>query len=456
MVYDGRGNRLQAIAHAAGSTITATYTLDPGSGLPLLVDNGINVTMILYGQAAIGEYVAQTAEWTYYLGDAQLSVRQLVDAAGTVTKVQTYGPYGVLLHQAGDAGGLFGYKGGQSGANGLWYFGDGYFDPATGQFLSANGKPLLPLAAAAMANPAGLLFGSVLFISWRKRKGKKGVRPTTFLLLGVLLAVGLSGCVEGGATGTPEAPIISPTGTPIPMPTVMVTEVQTATSTATVVSITATPTCTPTPIALPTMTIFFGGSGGQAQIQGDGPDPAVQTPVWYEIADRSYQYKGSKNSHAQDAINDIADYENKNLLVIGYSSGADTALIFAEQYYQHKDANMTQGNITGIALLGSTMTDPNHVLDTSNHWMEIMDDLLLVRGAKVYALNDNSIYDDILADYSSRPGASLATYWYDERDKAHYNDYHDPTSYGYQQGWPPEGTNNDPGFRDEVMSWLQN
>jgi hypothetical protein len=88
--------------------------------------------------------------------------------------------------------------------------------------------------------------------------------------------------------------------------------------------------------------------------------------------------------------------------------------------------------------------------------MEIMDDLLLVRGAKVYALNDNSIYDDILADYSSRPGASLATYWYDERDKAHYNDYHDPTSYGYQQGWPPEGTNNDPGFRDEVMSWLQN
>ena len=61
------GKRLQAIAHDGGSTITATYTLDPRSGLPLLVDNGINVTMILYGQTAIGEYAAQTAEWRYYL-----------------------------------------------------------------------------------------------------------------------------------------------------------------------------------------------------------------------------------------------------------------------------------------------------------------------------------------------------------------------------------------------------
>ncbi|MCP4420470.1 MAG: hypothetical protein GY805_28015, partial [Chloroflexi bacterium] len=90
MVYDGRGNRLQAIAHAAGSTITATYTLDPRSGLPLIVDNGTSRTTILYGQAAIGEY---SVEWLYYLGDAQLSVRQLVDATGSVSKAQTYAPY---------------------------------------------------------------------------------------------------------------------------------------------------------------------------------------------------------------------------------------------------------------------------------------------------------------------------------------------------------------------------
>ncbi len=73
----------------------------------------------------VGEYAVQTAEWRYYLGDAQLSVRQLVDESSAVTQAQTYGSYGVLLHQTGNGGGLFGYKGGQSGTNGLWYFGDG-------------------------------------------------------------------------------------------------------------------------------------------------------------------------------------------------------------------------------------------------------------------------------------------------------------------------------------------
>jgi hypothetical protein len=250
MVYDGNGSRLQAIAHANGSTITATYTLDPRSGLPLVVDNGINVTMILYGQAAIGEYAVQTGEWRYYLGDAQLSVRQLVNANAEITKLQTYGPYGVLLHQAGDIGGLFGYQGGQSAANGLWYFGEGYFDPQTGQFLSTSGNPLLPLAAAAMANPGGFLLGPVLFISWRRRKKGKGrVHPTTLLLFGVLLVAGISGCaptptpIPGVPTPTPP-----PTGTPVLLPTVTVTTVATATSTATVVTITAVPIACPEPM----------------------------------------------------------------------------------------------------------------------------------------------------------------------------------------------------------------
>lgn len=211
MVYDGRGNRLQAIAYPEGGVLTATYTVDPLSRLPLMVDNGLDTTLILYGQVAIGEYAVQTAEWTYYLGDSQLSVRQLVDEAGTVTKVQTYGPYGVLLHQSGDGGGLFGYKGGQSAANGLWYFGGGYFDPATGQFLSANGNPLLPLAATAMAHPGGFLFGPLLFVSWR-RKGKKRIHPATLLFLGIMLTASLSSC--GGGGGGSELITVIPIRTP--------------------------------------------------------------------------------------------------------------------------------------------------------------------------------------------------------------------------------------------------
>ncbi len=150
---------------------------------------------------------------------------------------------------------MVGYVGGQAGANGLWYFSDGYFDPATGQFLATNGSPLLPLAAAAMANPAGLLFGPVLFISWRRRKGKKGVHPATFLLFGVVLAAGISGCVNGGgATETTGTLPPASTGTPVLLPTVTVTTVARPTPTATVVTIMPTPTVTCTPPSTPTPT----------------------------------------------------------------------------------------------------------------------------------------------------------------------------------------------------------
>jgi hypothetical protein len=356
MVYDGNGNRLQAIAHASGSTITATYTLDPRSGLPLLVDNGTNVTMILYGQVAIGEYAVQTAEWHYYLGDAQLSVRQLMDESGIVTQAQTYGPYGVLLHQAGDGGGLFGYKGGQSSANGLWYFGDGYFDPATGQFLATNGSPLLPLAAAAMANPGGLLFGPILFISWRKRKGKKGVHPATFLLFGVLLAASLSGCGGGGATETTEAPIIPPGADPIHMPTVTV-EVSGADATEANITITVTPSCSQPPEQSKRFDkiIFICGVGdGTACASGNAP-----LHPFREMAERNGYTEsdfsildtdvcGSKLECATQAQTKLESSGSSRFLLIGHSAGGSAVIIAA-----HRVSD--KGRIAGIALLDPAM-----------------------------------------------------------------------------------------------------
>jgi hypothetical protein len=76
------------------------------------------------------------------------------------------------------------------------------------------------------------------------------VHPATFLLLGVLLAAGLSGC-GGNATPPPGSPTIPSETDPILMPTVTITEVSTPTSTATVVTISATPTCTLTPAPAP-------------------------------------------------------------------------------------------------------------------------------------------------------------------------------------------------------------
>ncbi len=245
MVYDGNGRRLQAIAHADASSITATSTLDPRSGLPLSVDNGTNITLILYGQAAIGEYTSQIGAWRYYLGDAQFSVRQLVDAVGTITQAQTYAPYGILLHQAGDGGGLFGYKGGQSSSNGLWYFGDGYFDPHTGQYISTGGETSLPLAG--ILNPVGLLFAPILFIGWRRRKGKKGIHPAVMLFLGVLFVTTLSSCSNdggGNVTVTP-APPSEGSGTEIQPPSGDDVVVSPPSSGGDTTPIGATPTCEP-------------------------------------------------------------------------------------------------------------------------------------------------------------------------------------------------------------------
>ena len=54
-------------------------------------------------QATAGE------QWQYYLGDADLGVRQLVSQDGLIILARTYAPYGILLAQEGSGTALFGY-----------------------------------------------------------------------------------------------------------------------------------------------------------------------------------------------------------------------------------------------------------------------------------------------------------------------------------------------------------
>ena len=218
--YDGLGQRVLGITVVEGVPMTVTYTLDGILGQPIMIANPLETTLILYGQYGLGEYKLNAPageQWQYYLGDEQLSVRQLTDGDGNVTLTRTYGPYGVMLAQAGNGSALFGYAGAQSGASGLWYFGNGYFDPQTGQFLATGANPLAPLAANVLANPGSLLFGPLMLVSWRRRKKKK-LHPATLIFLGVVLAVALTSCQDGDPIAT-QAPETTPEVTGAPAPT---------------------------------------------------------------------------------------------------------------------------------------------------------------------------------------------------------------------------------------------
>ncbi len=259
--YDGMGNRVLGTTYIEGVPVTVTYTLDGSFGQPLVIATDAATTLILYGKYAIGEYklnAAPAEAWQYYLGDGELSVRQLADSDGNISLTRTYAPYGILLAKEGDGAALFGYAGGQTGMDGLWYFGDGYYDPQTGEFLAAGEKnPFGPLAAS-----GGLLFAPLFLWGWRwKKKGKGWVPPAGLFMLVLFVAAGLtSHSINALPTDVGYAPALPPEirETAIRHETAIrqLTRTRMARATTTVVTIQRSATCTlqSTSTAIPTVT----------------------------------------------------------------------------------------------------------------------------------------------------------------------------------------------------------
>jgi len=206
------------------------------------------------------------------------------------------------------------------------------------------------------------------------------------------------------------------------------------------------------PSNLPKLTIFFGGSYGQDRIGERMPFPEYQTNAWYAIADLSVPYPGNKTQHAKQV--DISAYTNFNLVVIGYSSGADTALIFSYAYYKEQQKQGFSGRITGLAMLGGTIT--GELIGGGNieaEWPRIFNELI-VWGTDIYVLNDDTRTSGAVSGYSPPPcdNPNVGRFW-----------YHDlPTQEHWSGPWSTEvsyynvGTNNSAGYRDSVISWLNN
>jgi hypothetical protein len=152
---------------------------------------------------------------------------------------------------------------------------------------------------------------------------------------------------------------------------------------------TATPT--PSPTATPTVvrqqiTILFGGSGGDTTI--DGPDPICQTPPWVTIVDVPLFYDAPKSNHANIglAVPGVADAD---VFVIGYSAGGDSALMFADRYLQARNTDGRSGRITGLLLLGATLTGETGSGSLTNTWQSIIQSAL-TSGTHIYVYDDNN------------------------------------------------------------------
>ena len=97
--------------------MTTNYTIDLNTDLPQALSDG--TTTYTYGLGRISQQNRSTLE--YFLGDALSLVRQMRDAAGTVTFAQSYNPYGVMIATGGTTQTTYGFTGEQY---------NGYITPA--------------------------------------------------------------------------------------------------------------------------------------------------------------------------------------------------------------------------------------------------------------------------------------------------------------------------------------
>jgi RHS repeat-associated protein len=140
--YNGLGDRLSQTVNGTPTN----YALDLNAGLTQVLSDGSNT--YLYGAMRIGEL--QAGGMAYHLGDALGSVRQLVDASGSVTLARNFEPYGKVLNSAGTGGTTMSFTGEMLDAStNLLYLRARYLSTQAGRFISHDtfvGDPNQPMS----------------------------------------------------------------------------------------------------------------------------------------------------------------------------------------------------------------------------------------------------------------------------------------------------------------------
>jgi uncharacterized protein RhaS with RHS repeats len=111
--YNGLGDRVELSTDG----LVTQYALDLQSNLTQVLQD--DTSSYLYPTNGLPRIGGEgVGGWSYELGDARGSVRQLSDSASEVLLVQDFEPFGSLLSAAGTTSSAFGFTGEQSDSNG--------------------------------------------------------------------------------------------------------------------------------------------------------------------------------------------------------------------------------------------------------------------------------------------------------------------------------------------------
>src|SRR5579883_1860640 len=135
-LYDGAGTRVAML-----TTVNGTSTLTAYIGSIEEVQTTGSTTTITTYYAVDGMRIAANVNGTFdYFGyDALGSQVVVLNNSGALIGSQLYGPYGNSRYSAGTLPTSIGFTGQQTDSvTGLDYFNARYYDPLTGQFLSAD------------------------------------------------------------------------------------------------------------------------------------------------------------------------------------------------------------------------------------------------------------------------------------------------------------------------------
>jgi len=142
IVYDGDGNRVAKTV----SGVTTYYLVDGlnPTGYPQVVEElagGTVTRQYAYGLQRISENQVISSTWTpsFYGYDGGGNVRQLTNAAGSVTDTYEYDAYGNALITTGSTPNNYLYRGEQFDPDlGLYYLRARHYNPQTGRFMGRD------------------------------------------------------------------------------------------------------------------------------------------------------------------------------------------------------------------------------------------------------------------------------------------------------------------------------
>jgi RHS repeat-associated protein len=136
-LYDGEGNRVEAVTTAGGTSTTTTYL---GNTEEVATTGGTTTTTTYYYAGSLRVALAVNGVISYLATDLLGSSAVALAASGTTTAAQLYAPYGGVRYSSGTLPTDYGFTGQRSDAasTGLDYYVSRYYDPVVGQFISPD------------------------------------------------------------------------------------------------------------------------------------------------------------------------------------------------------------------------------------------------------------------------------------------------------------------------------